>query len=56
MYDFLIIGGGPAGATVGKYLSKYGYKVAIFQKDLNYNKPCGGGIRADAFGLERVNL
>ena len=47
--DILIVGGGPAGATAAKYLSKAGFKTLLIQRNLNFKKPCGGGIRLDAF-------
>jgi len=49
IYDVIIVGGGPAGATVAKYLAKAEKKVLLLQKDLSFKKPCGGGIRADTF-------
>lgn len=42
-YDIIIVGGGPAGSTLGYLLSKIGYKVAIFEKyTVPRNKLCGG--------------
>lgn len=49
MYQFIIVGGGPAGSIVSKYLAKSGKKVLLIQKNFNFKKPCGGGIRMDAF-------
>ena len=49
MYDIIIVGAGPAGAIAGKYLARSGKKVLLLQKDLSFKKPCGGGIRMDAF-------
>ncbi len=49
MYDIIIAGAGPAGAIAGKYLARSGKKVLLLQKDLSFKKPCGGGIRMDAF-------
>jgi len=49
MYDVIIAGAGPAGATAGKYLASAGKKVLLLQKDLSFKKPCGGGLRFDAF-------
>lgn len=47
--DFLIVGGGPAGSTVAKYLSISNIPNILIQKNLNFKKPCGGGVRQDAF-------
>lgn len=52
--DILIVGGGPAGATVAKYLSLANIPNILIQKKFNFKKPCGGGIRVDAF--EEFNL
>ncbi len=49
--DVLIIGGGPAGSIVGKYLSIAGIENIIVEKNLNFKKPCGGGIRETAFKI-----
>ncbi len=49
MREVVIIGGGPAGATAARYLSKLKVKNILIQRDLNFKKPCGGGIRIDAF-------
>ena len=49
MYDVIIAGAGPAGATAGKYLASAGKRVLLLQKDLSFKKPCGGGLRFDAF-------
>lgn len=45
----LIIGGGPAGSTAARVLAKYGIDVIILEKNLNYIKPCGGGLSINAF-------
>lgn len=47
--DILIVGGGPAGATAAKYLSRADIKNILIQKKFDFKKPCGGGIRLDAF-------
>jgi len=45
MYDVAIIGAGPAGSAAGKILADYGFKVAIFEKEiLPRFKACGGGV------------
>lgn len=48
-YDYLIIGGGPAGATAARMLAQSGYRVALTEKNFNYNKPCGGGVKTIVF-------
>jgi geranylgeranyl reductase len=45
----LIIGGGPAGATAGRFLSKK-FDVTIIQ-DKIWEKPCGGGVKIKAFEI-----
>ena len=47
--EWLVVGGGPAGATAAKYLAKSGKRVCLLQRDLYFKKPCGGGLRKDAF-------
>ena len=49
MYDIIVVGAGPAGAMVAKYLAASGKKILLVQKNLSFKKPCGGGIRLDAF-------
>jgi geranylgeranyl reductase len=55
MYDIIVVGAGPAGAITGKYLAKSGKKVLLVQKDFTFKKPCGGGIRMDAFEEFNIN-
>ncbi len=43
MYDVVIIGGGPSGATAAEELAKKGRKVAFLDK-LGRIKPCGGAV------------
>lgn len=47
--EILVVGGGPAGATVAKYLSLANVPNILIQKKFDFKKPCGGGIRVDAF-------
>jgi geranylgeranyl reductase len=47
--DMLIVGGGVAGATLARYLADADVEHIIVQRNLTYKKPCGGGIRLDAF-------
>lgn len=39
-----VIGGGPAGATAAMTLAKAGVETYLIEKDLNGDKPCGGGV------------
>lgn len=54
--DILIVGGGPAGATLAKYLSESNVKNILIQRNLNFRKPCGGGIRIDAFDEFEIDM
>ncbi len=56
--DFLIVGGGPAGATAGGLLAQAGYRVAICEhKKFPRHKVCGEFISAQARPvLERLGL
>jgi len=47
--DVLVVGGGPAGATAARQLAEAGLDVILLQKDLNYDKPCGGALPLKAF-------
>jgi flavin-dependent dehydrogenase len=42
--DVNIVGGGPAGALCGERLAQAGFRVAIFDERLAWEKPCGGGL------------
>ncbi len=43
-YDVVVSGAGPAGSKCAEVISKAGYKVGLIEKDINFRKPCGGGI------------
>lgn len=43
MFDVLVIGGGPCGATAAEDLSRMGYSVALLDRPGRI-KPCGGAI------------
>jgi geranylgeranyl diphosphate/geranylgeranyl-bacteriochlorophyllide a reductase len=45
----LVIGGGPAGATVARFLAESGIDVILLEKNLSFIKPCGGGISLNVF-------
>lgn len=45
MYDTIIVGAGPAGATAAYHLAKQGHSVLLLEKEsLPRYKPCGGGV------------
>ena len=52
-FDFstntLIIGGGPAGSTLARKLSKNNINNILIEKNLSFDKPCGGGIKSIVF-------
>lgn len=49
MYDVIIIGGGPSGASAGRRAGKLGLKVLLLEKDkFPRYKPCGGGLSEHA--------
>jgi geranylgeranyl reductase family protein len=54
MNDVTIVGAGPAGAYLGYCLAKAGVKVTIFDHSHPREKPCGGGITAQA--IERFPI
>ena len=45
LYDCIIVGAGPAGASAAYHLSKQGHRVLLLEKAaLPRYKPCGGGV------------
>lgn len=50
----VIIGGGPSGANAAKYLATSKEDVLLIEKDLTFDKPCGGGLFLKAF--EEFNI
>lgn len=45
----LIIGGGPAGSTLARKLSKNSIENILIEKNRSYDKPCGGGVKSIVF-------
>ncbi len=43
MYDVIVVGGGPSGATAAEDLARSGYKVVLLDREGRI-KPCGGAI------------
>ena len=43
VFDFIVVGGGPAGATAANDLARRGHKVALLDRSGRI-KPCGGAI------------
>ncbi len=49
MYDVIIIGGGPSGASAGRRAGKLGIKTLLLEKEkFPRYKPCGGGLSEHA--------
>lgn len=46
MYDVIVSGAGPAGSKCAEVIARAGFKVALIEKDINWRKPCGGGVSA----------
>lgn len=55
--DILVVGSGPAGATVARYLAKNGFNILVLEgRKTDWDKPCAGGITHrvfDEFGVSR---
>jgi geranylgeranyl reductase len=45
----LVVGGGPAGAIGARTLAEWGIEVILVERNLSFEKPCGGGIPLSAF-------
>ncbi|HUL35045.1 MAG TPA: NAD(P)/FAD-dependent oxidoreductase [Candidatus Eisenbacteria bacterium] len=44
MSEIVIVGGGPSGAVCGEHLARAGHSVDIYDENLAWEKPCGGGL------------
>lgn len=52
IYDTIIVGAGPAGATAARMLASQGYKVLLIEKEvLPRYKACGGGLTKKCYDL-----
>lgn len=49
-----VIGGGPSGANAARYLANAKEDVLLIEKDLSFDKPCGGGLTINA--LNEFNI
>ena len=55
----LIIGSGPAGASAARLLAAHGRDVLLLEKNLSFEKPCGGGLSLRAFeelGIPKTSI
>lgn len=52
--EVLVVGGGPAGSTASRLLAENGIETVLIEKDLTFDKPCGGGI--PSAGLKEFNI
>ncbi len=50
----LVVGGGPAGAIGARSLAEWGLEVILLERNLSFEKPCGGGVPLNAF--EEFNI
>ncbi len=52
MYDAIVIGGGPSGATAARFLAKFGLNtILIEKKKIPREKICGGGVTEKALKI-----
>lgn len=57
MYDLIIVGGGPSGATAGRIAGKLGLKALIIEKEeFPRYKPCGGALSEHALSCLDIEL
>ncbi|MEI6045356.1 MAG: FAD-dependent monooxygenase, partial [Chloroflexota bacterium] len=40
----LVVGGGPGGATAGKFLAESGLETVVVERSFSKPKPCGGAV------------
>ncbi len=52
MYDAIVIGGGPSGATAARFLAKFGIDTILLEKKkIPREKVCGGGVTEKALRI-----
>jgi geranylgeranyl reductase family protein len=52
MYDVIVVGAGPGGATSAYHLARAGLKTLLLEKEeMPRYKPCGGGVTAKVRGI-----
>lgn len=57
VYDTIVIGAGPAGATAARKLALQGYKVLLVEKEkLPRYKACGGGLTRKCYDLLDLDI
>lgn len=47
--QILIVGGGPSGATTARILSQHNISNILIEKNNDFDKPCGGGVKEEIF-------
>src|SRR5579863_7646213 len=55
VFDVIVVGAGPAGATAARHLAQSGARVALVDSSHPREKPCGGGVTGRALTLLDVD-
>ncbi|MCX7988722.1 MAG: NAD(P)/FAD-dependent oxidoreductase, partial [Thermodesulfovibrio sp.] len=53
-FEVLVVGGGPAGSTAANCLAKEGIATCLVERNLEFKKPCGGGV--PSAGLKDLDI
>lgn len=57
MYDVIVVGAGPGGATSAFYLARAGLRTLLLEKEkMPRYKPCGGGLTAKVQGVLEMDF